>query len=130
MRELIHENGLWNYTESACSLDENTECELRTYPQNLFLLSVKDVCCEGSVSSEPLSAYCFPEPAVMFCHVSHMVTLRVHDNISICLLKAKEQVHHLNLSLYDKPRVRQELRGRMMRPNDRSFIFGDMHRGK
>jgi hypothetical protein len=62
----------------------------------------------------------------MLCHVSNMVALRIHDHISIRLLKPKEQVHHLNLSLYDKAGVCQELRGRVLRLNDSPFIFGDM----
>jgi hypothetical protein len=78
------------------------------------------------MSSEPLSAHGFPKPAIMLCHISNMIALRIHDHVSIRLFKPKEQVHHLNLSLYDKAGVRQELCGRVLPSNDSPFIFRDM----
>jgi hypothetical protein len=63
------------------------------------------MCCKCSVCLELLSAYRFAEPAVMFCYVSNQITLRIYNYVSVYLLKAQEQVHHLDLSLYNQARV-------------------------
>jgi hypothetical protein len=116
MRELIHENGRWNWATLALPFRDQRSSRGRSaaYPQNFILLPVKDMCRKGSVRPEPLSAHRFAKPAVMFCHVSNQVTLRVHDYVSICLLEAQEQVHHLNLSLYDQAGGGQKLCRRML----------------
>src|SRR5947207_12439732 len=101
-----------------------------TYPQHFILLPVKDMCCKCSVCPEPLSADRSAKPAVMFCHISNQITLRIHNHVSVCLLKAQEQIHHLDLSLYNEARVCQELRCRMLRLDDRPFIFRNIHRRK
>ena len=128
MRELIQEKGRWNCVLSVCCLNVGPTCRCGSiaYSQDFFLLCIKDVSCEGSVSSEPLPAHRFPQAAIMLCHISNVFALSVHYHVSVGLLKAKEQIHHLNLPLHDKARVCEELCRRVLRPDDCPFIFGDM----
>src|SRR5690348_3916882 len=89
-------------------------------------MSIKDVGCKRSVGSEPLSAHCFSKPSIMLGHISHVVSLRVHDHVSICLLEPQKQVHHLQLPLDDEPRLRQDICCWMLRVEDCIGILRDV----
>ena len=62
-------------------------------------MPIEDVCRKSPVGAEPLSAHCLRNSPIVFCHVSDMVAVRIQDHVFIGLLKAEEDVHHLNLPL-------------------------------
>ena len=52
--------------------------------------------------------------------------MRVHYHIAICLLKAHQHVHHLQLPLHDKGRVLEDAHGGMRFFDDAMGVFGDV----
>jgi hypothetical protein len=45
---------------------------------------------------------------VLLCQIANVVAMRIHDDISIQLLEAHEDVHHLKLPLNNERRVVEE----------------------
>lgn len=86
------------------------------------------MCSERTVSSKSLSAQCLAKAPVMLRHISDVIAMRVHYNIPICLLKAEKYVHHFNLSLYHKPRLRKDVCCRVGGLDDCIDIFWDVNR--
>ena len=70
-------------------------------------MSVKDVSCKGPVGAEPLSAHRLCNASIVFGHVSKMVTVWIEDDVSIGLFETQEDIHHLDLPLYDDARFCQ-----------------------
>jgi hypothetical protein len=79
------------------------------------------------MGSEPLPPHCSSESTIVLSHKSNLVSKRVQNDISIGLLEAKEDVHHLDLPLHDKPGVRQQLCCRVAGLDYAVWIFGDVH---
>jgi hypothetical protein len=71
------------------------------------------MCGEWSMCPECLSTQRLSKAAIMLGHVSHVISMRIHNDVSICLLEAKENVHHLDLPLYNEARLREDICRRM-----------------
>lgn len=99
-------------------------------PQNLSLIGVKYVCCEASVCSEGLSRQGISQTVILLCHVTYCLASSIHDDIFICLLKAEENVHHLDLPLYDQRAVVEQRHGRMVLAKDTVWIVWHIDGGK
>ena len=63
----------------------------------------------------------------MLGHVAYMIALWVHDHVSVGLLEAEEDVHHLNLALDHDARLLEEGGGRVVRLENRSGVFWDVY---
>lgn len=68
-------------------------------PQDLSLISIKDVCSETSVCSECLSCYRVSKSVVLFGHVADGLASSIHYDVFVCLLEAEEDIHHFQLAL-------------------------------
>jgi hypothetical protein len=61
--------------------------QTKAYPEHLIFVSVEHMRHETSVCSKPLASK-HASKALLFGHVSHMISSGIHDDVSICLLKS------------------------------------------
>lgn len=97
-------------------------------PQYLLLVSIKDVRREASVRLEHLPRHGVAYAMLLLCEISNVVSVRIHDDIAIRLLKAHEDIHHLQLPLDDEGRVIEESHGWVGFLEDGMRVFGYMNR--
>lgn len=64
----------------------------------------------------------------MFSHIADVVSLRIQDHITIGLLEAEKDIHHLDLPLDHNAGLLEQCCGRMIRLEDSSRVFGDVNR--
>lgn len=69
--------------------------------QDLLLISVEDVGGEAAVCLEHLAGHCAPQAVIALGQVANVVSVGVHDDVAVRLLKAHQHVHHLELALDD-----------------------------
>ncbi len=87
---------------------------------------VKDVSSETPVRTEHLPCHRPPHRIVLFRHESNLFPMRIQYDIFIRLLKADQDVHKLQLPLYDDARVRQDVGCWMLCIEHVIGVFGDM----
>ena len=98
------------------------------YPQYFLLIPVKNMRLECPVSLQPLSCHRLSYPTIMLGHISNVVSLRIHNDISIRLLEAEKDVHHLKLPLYNESGLCKD-RSRWVALFENGIgIFGNMDR--
>ena len=71
-----------------------------THPQDLPLVLVEDVCRKAPVCPENLSSHGRPQTMILFGHVSYGVSSSVHNDVSVCLLESKKDIHHSHVSYF------------------------------
>ena len=85
---------------------------------------------EASVGSKGLAGYGVAQTMLLLCQIANVIALRIHDDISVGLLEAHQDVHHLKLSLDDNRGVGQYACGRVIWSQDSMIVFWDMDRGE
>lgn len=90
---------------------------------------IEDMRGEAPMCTERLPCHHASHTKIPLCHVAHMITLRIHDNVSVRLLEAHQYVHHLDLSRDNQRGVGQQGGGWMALVEYAIWIFGNVHGG-
>lgn len=99
-----------------------------THAKNLAFTPVEYVCGKAAVCSECLSGQGPPYSVILLCQISYCLSPSVHDDVLVGLFEAEENVHHLQLSLYDERAVVEQVPCWMVWSEDTIRIVGYLDR--
>lgn len=81
---------------------------------------------ETPMSAKHLPSHHIPHTQFSLSHVPNMISLWVHDHVSIRLLKAQHHIHELQLPRHHNGGIRQYACGGMIWGEDAIRVAGDV----
>lgn len=87
---------------------------------------IEYMCRKTSVCTEHLPSHRVSHPQFPLCHKSDVITVRIHDDIFVRLLKTQHNIHELQLPRHYYGRIRQYAGGRVLLVENAMRVFWDV----